>query len=273
VKAKDVFPAVFSRHAAAYRDRILPPFQRGEARGRLRVIEFLRLHRGERVLDLACGPGTLTVQLAEAVDPDGLVVATDLAEGMLRLAREGAPPNVSVALMDAERLGLRPQAFDAVACGHGLQFLPDLRAALSGIREVLKPGGRFAASFPASGASRPGPGLVGQIFAGLPSPPAVPDRAVTLAILEQPERVRAVAFEAGFSTATVERVEEATTYSSPEEFVSRLFGWWDNAWRLESLPEPEQERVRSLALEEARRRLGDGPILLPGASDVLFASS
>jgi ubiquinone/menaquinone biosynthesis C-methylase UbiE len=271
VKAKVVFPAVFSRHAAAYRDRITPPLQRGEAKGRLRVIALLGLERGQRVLDLASGPGTLTGGLAEAVGPEGSVVAADMAEGMLRLAREAAPANVSVVLMDAERLGLRAAAFDAVACGHGLQFLPDLGVALGEVRRVLRAGGRFAASFPATGGSRTGPELVAQIFAGLPSPPSVPDRAATLATLEQQKRVRAAVLGAGFSSAVVERVEEATTYSSPDELVSRLFGWWDSAWRLESLPESEQERVRALALEEARRRLGQGPITVQGASEVLFA--
>lgn len=276
MKAKDVFPAVFSRHAAAYRDRITPPLQRGEARGRLRTIELLRLQAGERVLDLACGPGTLTHRLAAAVGDRGLVVATDLARGMLRLAREGAPAQVAVVLMDAERLGLGGQTFDAVACGHGLQFLPDLGSALSEVRRVLKPGGRFAASFPASlsasGGGRPGPELAAEILASLPSPPPVSDRAATLSILEQPLSVRAAALQAGFSSAQVERVRETISYSGPEDFVSRMFGWWDCAWRLESVSEPEQERVRTLALEEARRKLGEGPIQMPAASDVLHAS-
>src|SRR3984893_5502085 len=130
MKSKDVFPAVFGRHAAAYRDRILPPVERGEARGRLLAIDLLRLRSGERVLDLACGPGTLTPHLATAVGPRGLVVAADMAEGMLRLAREGAPPSVAVALMDAEHLGLRAAALDAAVCGHGFQFFPNLGSAL-----------------------------------------------------------------------------------------------------------------------------------------------
>jgi SAM-dependent methyltransferase len=271
VKAKEVFPKVFSRHAAAYRDRIVTPLQRGEARGRLLTIELLRLRRGERVLDLASGPGTLTYRLAESVGSEGTVVAADLAEGMLRLAREAAPANVAVALMDSERLGLRDEAFDAAACGHGLQFCPDLAAALGECRRVLRPGGRFAASFPASLSGRSSPSLLREVFAELPPAPEVPDQAGTLAILEEPESVRAAALDAGFSEADVARVEETVSYSNAEELVSRVFGWWDCAWRLETVSAEEQGRLRTLAVKEVRRQLGDGPVQLPGATSVLFA--
>jgi SAM-dependent methyltransferase len=272
MKSKDVFPAVFGRHAAAYRDRIVPPVERGEAGGRLLAVDLLRLHAGERVLDLACGPGTLTQHLAGAVGPRGLVLAADLAEGMLHLAREGAPPNVAVALMDAEHLGVRDGALDAVFCGHGFQFFPDLSGALVEMRRVLKPGGRVTASFPAHAERKP-KGLLVDLLAELPPAPPVPDQAPTLAILDQPARVRDAVLAAGFASARVERVEETITYSSPEELVSRMFGWWDCAWRLETVSVADQARLRSHAVEELRRELGDGPLQLPGATHVLFAQA
>src|SRR5438067_6180241 len=60
VKSKDLFPAIFSRHAAAYQQRLDEIMARGEARGRQRVLELLAAKPGMRVLDLACGPGTLS---------------------------------------------------------------------------------------------------------------------------------------------------------------------------------------------------------------------
>ena len=69
VKSKDFFPAVFSRHAAAYQRRLDYVMERGEARGRLRLIELAAAKPGQRVLDLACGPGNLTARLAAGVRP------------------------------------------------------------------------------------------------------------------------------------------------------------------------------------------------------------
>jgi ubiquinone/menaquinone biosynthesis C-methylase UbiE len=271
MKARDVFPEVFSRHAAAYRDRLVTPMATGEARGRLLVLELLDVKAGERVLDVACGPGTLTYPLANAAGPEGLVVGTDLAEGMLRLALEDAPANVALARMDSERLGLRDAAFDAVACGHGLQFCPDLGAALAGMLRVLRSPGRFSASFPASAANRHARSMLDEVFAELPPPPEVPERAATLEVLSDPERVRLALLRAGFKAPEVTRVEETISYANTDELVTRTFGWWECAWRLESIPAGERNRLRANAAEKLRRKLGDGPVILPGLNHVLFA--
>jgi ubiquinone/menaquinone biosynthesis C-methylase UbiE len=271
MKARDVFPGVFSRHAAAYRDRLRTPMATGEARGRLLVLDLLAVAPGERVLDVACGPGTLTYPLADAAGPGGLVLGTDLAEGMLRLALKDAPANVVVARMDSERLALLEGAFDAVACGHGLQFCPDLDAALAGMLRVLRSPGRFSASFPAGAANRQARTVLDEIFAELPPAPEVPERAATLEVLSDPEQVRQALVRAGFKAPEVIRVEETVTYANPEELVSRTFGWWECAWRLESVAATERARIRADAGEKIQRNLGGGPFVLPGLSHVLFA--
>src|SRR2546430_11685454 len=87
LKSKQLFPAIFSRHATAYQRRLDGIMARGEARGRQRGIELLDVKAGVRVLDLASGPGTLTRPLAGPVAPDGGVVLVDLAPGKIGLAR------------------------------------------------------------------------------------------------------------------------------------------------------------------------------------------
>jgi ubiquinone/menaquinone biosynthesis C-methylase UbiE len=269
--SKQLFAGVFSRHAAAYQARVVLDGDPGAHRGRRQVLEAIAARPGQQVLDLACGPGTLTLPLAEAVGPDGRVVAVDLAEGMLELLRAAAPPQVEVLRMDIEDLRLPNAAFDAVACGHGLHLCPDLPRALGEARRVLREGGLFSASVPAPDED-PGPAeLMGEAFAEVPSPSPEPDRAATIDTLADASRTRAALVAAGFRDPRVLAFEEAVRYESPEDLVEKAWGWWTCAWRLESLDPPAREAVKRRAVEVVRGKIGNGRIDLRGSTHVLEA--
>jgi ubiquinone/menaquinone biosynthesis C-methylase UbiE len=105
------------------------------------LIEAAALKPGQRVLDLASGPGVLAREAAMKV-PGGLVVASDIAEQALAEGRRRAPEdNLLFAAADAERLTFHDGAFDRVLCGLGLMFFPDAPRALAEMRRVLRPGG------------------------------------------------------------------------------------------------------------------------------------
>ncbi|HEY2223036.1 methyltransferase domain-containing protein [Actinomycetospora sp.] len=115
-----------------------------------RVDERLGLGGGETVLDLACGPGTLTRRLARAVGRDGLVIAADLSEPMLARAARSTPfACVDFARIDAMDLPLRDGCVDALSCSLCLHLVPDLGTALGEMARVLRPGAPAALAVPA----------------------------------------------------------------------------------------------------------------------------
>jgi SAM-dependent methyltransferase len=113
------------------------------------MLERVGVRPGGRVLDIAAGDGDQSLMAAERVGPAGFVLATDIAPNLVALAaqaaRESGLKHLEARVMDAENLTVEDDAFDVVISRFGLFFLPDLPRALSGIRRVLKPGGRVGA--------------------------------------------------------------------------------------------------------------------------------
>jgi SAM-dependent methyltransferase len=271
LKSKELFPALFGRHAQAYQKRLDELMSRGEARGRQRVIDLVDAKPGMRVLDLACGPGTLTRRLAALVGPGGSVVGVDLSAGMIALARSTAAANISYEVMDIEALSFPSASFDGAACGHGLQFLPNLGRALGEARRVLRSGARFGASVPLSGQRERAWEIVDQVIdRRLPPAPDAADRRSTQDLVGDAARFKQAAWDAGFSSAEVEVIEENVRWESAEQLVALLTSWWDCAARMEGMAD-EARRVIASEATEALRREYPGPIETVGRNHVLLA--
>ena len=270
LKSKELFPAVFSRHALAYQQRLEQVMARGEARGRMRVLELVDAHAGMRVIDLACGPGTLSRRLAQSVSPGGEVVGVDLAPGMIELARASIP-GARFEVMDIERLEFDDGSFDGAVCGHGLQFAPDLGAALREARRVLRPGCRFAASVPVEETNDSVWAVLDAVIdRWLPPARQAADRITTRAAVAGVHQFGQAALDAGFATARVEVIEENVRWASAEHLVAMFTSWWNCASRLDEI----DDRRRSGFTEEALktlRRVYPGVIQTTGRNHVLFA--
>jgi ubiquinone/menaquinone biosynthesis C-methylase UbiE len=112
-----------------------------------RLVEISAVSPGERVLDVGCGRGAVTLPAAEAVGPTGHVSAIDLAPSMVERLRAELSArgvgHVDVLLMNAQQPDLPAETFDVVLSSLVVFFLPDPAAALAGYRRLLRPDGRF----------------------------------------------------------------------------------------------------------------------------------
>jgi SAM-dependent methyltransferase len=140
-----VLPLVYERFWRPIGGRLLMGLAAPGTEGEHRMaIEMLSVSPGDRVLDVACGPGNFTRDFAGMVD-DGLAVGLDASETMLAVAaRDTDDDNVAYIRGDAHDLPFRDGAFDAVCCFAALYLIERPMLALAEIARVLSPGGRVA---------------------------------------------------------------------------------------------------------------------------------
>ncbi|HEX5540428.1 MAG TPA: class I SAM-dependent methyltransferase [Micromonospora sp.] len=122
------------------------------------AIEHLRSVPGENLLDVGCGTGGTTAELAALVAPAGQVVGIDLAASMVEAARArfAAVANARFEECDIETVEQVPGApFDAAYSRMALMLLADPAAGCAIIRRALRPGGRLAATVFRDGAANP----------------------------------------------------------------------------------------------------------------------
>jgi len=111
-----------------------------------RALEVLAPHPGESVLDIGCGGGETSLDLARAVAPDGTVVGIDLSAAVLAFAQRAAKgcERVRFVQADAQMFPFEPASFDAAFSRFGVMFFADPTAAFINIRRSLRPNGRLA---------------------------------------------------------------------------------------------------------------------------------
>jgi ubiquinone/menaquinone biosynthesis C-methylase UbiE len=111
------------------------------------VVEALQLRPGEDVLDVGVGPGLLACEMAEEVGRDGSVRGVDPSDSMLAIAerRRATADGALVEFVrgDAGKLPFAEDSFDVAVSTQVYEYVPDMPAALTEARRVLRPGGRL----------------------------------------------------------------------------------------------------------------------------------
>lgn len=98
------------------------------------------------VLDVACGTGDFTIEIAKKVAPDSRVVGVDISDGMIAVGLEKLSKlgiNASMEVADCEALPYEDNTFDRVSVGFGVRNFEHLELGLSEMYRVLTPGGKL----------------------------------------------------------------------------------------------------------------------------------
>jgi len=208
---------------------------------------------GQRVLDVACGTGALTLAVAERVAPGGAVTGLDANPEMLAVARR---KHAAIQWRDgrAESLPFADASFDAVVSQFGLMFFDDHAAALHEMRRVLRPGGRLAVAVCDALANSPGyaalAALLEQLFGK-----RVADAFRAPFVLGDVRKLQAICASAGLADARVTRHQGTVRFASIDALVSTERAC---VWTLGGLLDDEQfERLRNEA-QKAFTPLVDG---------------
>ena len=266
----------WGRVAAGWERREQEQWEATEAVSR-NLVERLELQAGETVLELAGGVGHTSLLTRDRVGPDGRVIATDFSPEMVeaarRLATRSGDDGIEHRVMDAQAIDLEDASIDAVVCRWGLMLFGDPPRALTEIRRVLRPGGRFACAVWASAQENPWASVVGRVFVerGLMDPPA--PGSPGMFSLADTERLEALLRGAGFETVAIEDVDVLFRYSSFDDYwdVTRELGG-GIADALAPLLDDEREAVRGeIARGFEAFRSGDG-YELPGRCHNAVAS-
>lgn len=141
-EAVEAWDGVLFDRYAAFRHLILPGLG---AHGN-RALELYPPREGERVLDIGCGFGDATQQMAKLVGPEGELVGVDASPRFVRTAtaeaRSAGITNARFAVADVEAGGLE-DGFDRAFSRMGTMFFANPVAALRNVRQALVPGGRL----------------------------------------------------------------------------------------------------------------------------------
>jgi ubiquinone/menaquinone biosynthesis C-methylase UbiE len=233
------------------------------------MLDALVPRPGQTILELAAGTGETGFAAARAIGPDGRLISTDFAPEMLAAARRESErlglANVEHRQMDAEHMDLDDDSVDGVLCRWGYMLMADPAAALAETRRVLRVGGRLSLSVWGAAernpwATVPTKALIEHTGAPPPNP-----NAPGIFAMADPERVRTLLRDAGFTEPRLDEVEVRWRFADFDaywRYVMELAG--GIAMVLQAMTETDREAVRMKVERAAANYRVAGGLELPG---------
>jgi SAM-dependent methyltransferase len=234
------------------------------------LLAHLGLSGGERVLEIGCGTGALTLPLAEAVGEHGRVVAVDISEPMLGAARQKVAErglrNVTLHSGDAQVFAFKPAAFDLATSRMGVMFFADPAEAFRNIKGALKPGARLAFACWAPLAENRHWLISYDVALRHLGPPApLPTHEPGPLAFGDPDYIRGVLTAAGFAEIAVDRAHPTILGGSPEEEARQALTMGPTA-RLIETKNPDEATRQAIGRDIEAAFAAEataGPIRLP----------
>lgn len=237
---------------------------RGQFGWAMSIIDRLNLRGNEAVLDVGCGDGKVSAEIAERV-PSGSVLAIDNSPAMIELARHiwgSRAPRLTFAQCDAQKLEV-PGTFDLAFSNAAIHWMPDHHAVIAGLARVIRPGGRIFLSMGGRGTSS-------LVHAALARLSEAGSWATFLAGAASPHHFRGPEdFEpqldrAGFQLTRIELVHKPMRHADR----TALTGWLRTTWMTytERCPPDRREAFLSELTDRITPGLtvaDDGALLMP----------
>ncbi len=219
--------------------------------------------RGQRIVDLGCGAGRTTVELAARVAPGGRVLGVDIAEEMLTGARRRAQGIDAMELRraDIQVDPLEEEAFDGAYSRFGVMFFADPPAAFANVRRALRPGGTLSFVCWQGPLDNEWMSVPVMAAAAVIGPPPTPEPGAPGPFsLADPERVREILAAAGFRDADIEphddEVARPATDIAEVAATSTQLGVLRE--QLRDAPVDTRQQVVTAIEEALRARVTDG---------------
>jgi trans-aconitate 2-methyltransferase len=199
----------------------------------------LRLRGDERVLDLGCGDGTVTAEIA-ALLPRGSVLGLDISPDMISFARERLPPEryPNLRFVEGDMLDLPfYREFDAVFSSAALHWVSDHGRVYRGIGRALRPGGRVLLQMGGRGNAAPILAIADEMLAEEPWNELFTGFSRTYAFYGPKEALQWLE-ESGLTLLRVELIPKDMAFDEQDG----LAGWVRTTWHLYLEPLPEDAR-------------------------------
>jgi SAM-dependent methyltransferase len=233
------------------------------------VVAAVQPAPGERILDVGCGAGATTLDMARRVAPGGFSVGVDVSSTLVAAARAAAAAEqvteVEFLEADAESFPFEAGGFDAIVSRFGVMFFGDSDAAFANLRRGLRPDGRLAFACWRSAADNPLSLVPVEAAAHLlPPKPATPKDAPGRFAFADPDRVRGILERSGWRDIEIAPLDVDTPVSF-DEMMAFSLGLSSLAPLLREQTQDVRDQVRGVVSEAVRAHEVDGKIPLQAA--------